>query len=234
MIAKLIAAALAGTAFASGASALTESFVAGIPFTTPDYHRTVALPQFDPALGTLTGVAAGVYGTISGSGYLEVLYDNRSARSAGNAAVVDLTVPDIATFGIDIAWSGPTVVVGPFDGIRDMSGPDTVYGSGFDGAVDARNATAFAGYIGTGTFSATIDVAGVLPQGYSTVYNPLTGTPTYGIFTADQVLAGATVTYTYSARATGAVPEPSSWALLIVGFGLTGLIARWRTRSVSA
>lgn len=39
---------------------------------------------------------------------------------------------------------------------------------------------------------------------------------------------------TYSVNVTGAVPEPASWALLIVGFGMVGFAARRRRTAVAA
>lgn len=44
-------------------------------------------------------------------------------------------------------------------------------------------------------------------------------------------VAGLTVT---AERLAGAVPEPTTWALLIVGFGMTGLAMRRRTTTVAA
>ena len=38
----------------------------------------------------------------------------------------------------------------------------------------------------------------------------------------------------FSGSTAGAVPEPDSWAMLIVGFGLTGMAARRRQRSLKA
>ena len=46
-----------------------------------------------------------------------------------------------------------------------------------------------------------------------------------------QLPTGVTYTSDSGALLTGAVPEPASWALLLAGFGLTGIVARRRRRA---
>src|SRR5690348_5394094 len=63
----LASAFLAGTAFAD-----TITFSQGVSTpTTPDWNSILSLHQFDPSLGTLTGVRATVSGTITGTMYEE-------------------------------------------------------------------------------------------------------------------------------------------------------------------
>ena len=38
---------------------------------------------------------------------------------------------------------------------------------------------------------------------------------------------------TFATKGTGSVPEPASWALMLGGFGLTGMAMRRRTRKTS-
>ena len=43
-------------------------------------------------------------------------------------------------------------------------------------------------------------------------------------------LAGLGLTVNFTPRVVGAVPKPATWALMIVGFGLTGVAVRRRGR----
>jgi len=63
--------------------------------------------------------------------------------------------------------------------------------------------------------------------GYNDVEQDYTAYYNGGFFRSVQNQAGFAGA-TYAARATGAVPEPSAWAMLIVGFGLVGTGMRRR------
>jgi len=48
----------------------------------------------------------------------------------------------------------------------------------------------------------------------------------------DSIWNSGTLTFTYTPTATGAVPEPATWAMMLMGFGMAGYGLRRRARSV--
>lgn len=86
--------------------------------------------------------------------------------------------------------------------------------------------SAYAGYVSAGDFAAAQSQAnGWLANAQSGTWTPIAG-KTLGYLYAPNVQAQVYLTDT--------VPEPSQWALLIAGFGLTGWAARRRARRLAA
>lgn len=56
----------------------------------------------------------------------------------------------------------------------------------------------------------------------------------YSAYVQDHSSAGDPRTINYAFLISGSVPEPASWALMIVGFGLTGAAMRRRNAAVTA
>ncbi len=65
-----------------------------------------------------------------------------------------------------------------------------------------------------------------------TIFGGTTAHPIFspGVFQLNNPFFGGPATLTISEIASGAVPEPASWAMLIMGFGLVGAIMRRRAR----
>lgn len=109
-----------------------------------------------------------------------------------------------------------------------------------DGGVLANSLTFTAGSWGGGSVTATgYDLAGNVtgstafsnPSGYS-VFN-LTGIGNFAgvLFSNNTDPAGLRFqNFSYETVANGAVPEPATWALLVVGFGLVGAAMRRRQK----
>jgi hypothetical protein len=76
---------------------------------------------------------------------------------------------------------------------------------------------------------------------YYTAYGIPLGTPLYretkfenaylSIF-ADQIYTGESFDYSITVSRVGAIPEPGTWALLILGFGLSGAVLRANRRQL--
>jgi hypothetical protein len=131
--------------------------------------------------------------------------------------------------------------------------PSLVTGSVFGGTSGALTLTK----VGGGTFTLTsFDYTNFGGPGSYSVVGSLNGSGVYvfgasGDFSAvwQTVLGNGTsvdqLDFTFSARGTslnidnftlgsGGVPEPASWALMIVGFGLVGVASRRRVAAVTA
>jgi hypothetical protein len=224
----LVCAALAGFgAGASSAMAAMETFMVNIPATlapnNPD-SLGVSVPQFDPSLGTLTGI---------------------SLQASNLSVYLTTQVFDFgAAGGYTGAYSQTTVTLtDPYN--------NTLTSSGFVNAGGLNGNPGFAGPIGSGQ---TLNLSGAAtPTGLSSLLNPsvpsgdfaaFTGTGTetvdYGTaYSAAGISSGGsgpsmffgsagptysgteTVTYTYTS-----VPEPSCLGLL--GVGAMALIRRRR------
>ena len=232
----LVAAAALGLAPAA-AGAATLSYSAFYPggnnvdttqnpqaFATTDWDGTtqsVTLPQFDPSLGTLTGVQLALYGNINSSGTLQ---NTGSATANINSFLATMAITLLAP-GTTTPWdqaSGDLVTVNPqmFNITTPLQlAPGESYAFGPVNSNDSLT-TAILGdlspYAGTGSLD------------YPLYATASTSTDTTGgnlqIVQDTAARAQATVTYTYDQAAVPTtVPEPASAALLgaaLLGLGL--------------
>jgi hypothetical protein len=183
----------------------------------------VTLPQFNPMLGTLTGITAALDSRIAGSVAIENRLPTQSFGWPFNQVTTLLSLPNIGVLQVRPQWAGIAGQLAPFDGTNDFAGLDSISdsGTGFDATSAAI--TNLSGYIGTGDVIGSLDVS----------VGVTSGTYAYSFVSAYNVTnANAFITYTYNPA--GGVPEPASWAMLITGFGLTGLAARRRRRTAAA
>ena len=139
---------------------------------------------------------------------------------AGHVAVFRLDANPTPEF-LDPGYSFGVTTTGTFDGITNLAGI-TFYLDPFEGPSDV--ASGGLTYLDNGSFF-TFDVAG--PQ----LFGGSIDAPTLLAFGNEQIPdlnSGETITI--SARA---VPETASWALMVAGFGATGVAFRRRKASVA-
>ena len=183
----------------------------------------VALPQFDPALGSLAGIAVGLYGNVRTQGTLSNTGTTKASVTLYSAAMdITLLAP-----GTPAPWDGGdggllTVSPGLFTLVRQpiaagqtlafsTDAPLNTLSQDFDSGTAAVSPAGFAPYIGTGSLlfplSAKLNIAKKASGG------------TLVLDQATAARAQASITYTYDLLAE--VPEPATAALL--GPGLLGL-----------
>lgn len=161
----------------------------------------------------------------SSSNPFGVMYDNHPSFS------FTLNTPSQA-----ISWSG---FMGVSNDVDDGKGPEDSFwisGNNSDYYLDFLftdpTGTAFGGTSLPTAFPALYqgviadpndDDDLTVPSAFVSYYNKASGAE----------IRGSVLSITPSAAATGAVPEPASWALMIAGFGLVGGAMRLRRKSVS-
>ena len=211
---------LLGAAVGAAASATTLSFSHTImPQPTP-FTTAFTLNSFDAALGTLTGVEIIVDDTAIVS--VEIFNTTSSPQPFTNAsAVVPLSVTGPG--GVTLNSS---VTAGP------LSGTAKSFESSFTGlyasnvVVQAIAPGAFSNFEGSGTQNLQFNVS----SGNGT----FSGTGGNGIFFGGSAQSGGTIDVDYTYTTFPGLPEPANWALMIVGFGVTGGILRRRRSEISA
>jgi hypothetical protein len=178
--------------------------------------------KINDATGAATAV--GSYGGVGGGGMNALVGDGAGLLAASNAATTDFSVnpvTGVATVGTnsvlpsagDLAFSGGTLF---------LSGTNASSG---DSLVNVSTASV------VGAFSpAEPAVFGLANDGSQTF--AVDGTEIFSVNTSDAVLtplfnyaghglgdANGTAFIAENVNPTGAIPEPSTWAMLIVGFG---------------
>ena len=187
--------------------------------------QNVALPQFDPLLGTLTSVKLDLTSVIQA----DITAENNSAIPASSFTVTfngftQATGPDSTS--VLALFPGGTVGTTSLDptdngGVPNMSGPDYHnFGTLTDNKSANANASNLALYTGTGTINVSVFGSGSF--GFSGSTDATLNVSNFG--------GSGTVKVTYTYDEVAPVPEPSAYALIIAGIGLLTLRNRRRSR----
>jgi hypothetical protein len=185
------------------AFAATETVGTSFGFNVPP---TFALPAFDPALGTLTGVEL----EVDSFNIMEIdvfsLQDEPQAFTATANVNLDIIGPD----GANVGGMG----FGEFDGtsVGFVGSVHQIVGVGLSGTASALDVNAYEG-------ASPLEISYSWSAG--TIYSVTPSDTLYaGGFT--QGSANFSVVYTYTP--TAPVPEPSTWAMMLVGFAGLGFL----------
>lgn len=199
--------------------AATESFTTSIPASDGANAPTTAsfsLPQFNTALGTLTGVEVDF--TLNYQAVVDIVNFTGQAQSftASSSVPIDMDTPSDPSLQLVLAAYSLSNSVGsafaetPFAGpVQNGTFPFTPAPANF-GPYEGNGNNSYTLSYGNGTYSATFTPGGT------------------GAFVGGDANSSgsAEVTYTYTA-----VPEPSTWSLIAVavGAGIFFVVVRART-----
>lgn len=205
---KLAVGVAAAAIMATGASAIVTVTSTAGPDTTLPANQTI-LFDFE---GAAPAGLSGNYDLVTGSA------PNLYAAPFGDATQY-LTVPrDLSTAPVSA-----TLALGT--GYKSLSF--------YWGSIDTYNSVSF--YSGA-TLLGTV-TGGTLPPANGATGTGLTNRRvnfTFGGQTADSILFSST-NYAFELdNVAGAVPEPATWGLMLVGFGMVGAAARRRSSAVAA
>lgn len=218
-ISTVVLGAVSAFAIAGGANAaVVVGSIYGAPDPGPRAGETYVI-DFDAGLPTgvtLTGDGAIVSGDLAG----------QYAAPAGDATPY-LTVPSATSNGT------ATLTFADFLGSQNVTGFSFYWGS-----IDAYNSLELLDR--SGNVLRTIGGADIPPANGDQALPVTNRRVTFDLTGADQALGGLRFTSTQYAFesdtfsfSTGAVPEPATWAMMILGFGGAGVALR-RRRAVFA
>lgn len=220
----------AGLFSAASVQAATIEFANTKAMTTTNWTDSLAIGKFDTTLGTLTSIQFVLTGGVSGVGKAESLDNSASNVMLNLGSVLTLTRPDSSTLVIANPLFSNTYSFTTFDGVIDFGGTSgtttsTVFNSK-TASFDSNSASDFGLFSSAGGGNVNL---GLGATGASS------GSGSGNLITQFNTLASGDVKviYTYTAAVT-AVPEPETYAMMLLGMGMVGAIARRRAAKKAA
>jgi hypothetical protein len=191
---------------AATAHGATVTYSASVALQSTDWSATLTIPQFDPALGTLTSVTVEVRDSL----VHKVEFENQSPSSTSRFrdsvyVTVDVLRPASTSLVTAISKIYQTSLVGTYDGTLDYAGTSGITVDGLvNYTINSSTTTAssdLALFTGTGTIGLPCQAVAYFLFSYNG------GNASYRLTTQAQALV--LVTYTYDH---GVVPtHPTSW-----------------------
>lgn len=205
--------AMLGMALATADPAAAATFIqSGTITAAAPGTSSVSVQQFNSSLGTLTSIDLLFASSFSASGTLA-----NTSNSNKTFEVTKSVSASLSGGGFNIV---ETLASGTTDVFVPKSGSTPVSFSGSNGGVTNTLTSGFTPFLGTGTTA------------LSFISNSLfTISPNSGTLSLSPLIGGSyTLTYNYTAAPTPAVPEPATWAMMLIGFGMIGFAVRYRVR----
>ncbi len=147
-----------------------------VPLTITNWNRTMTIPKFDPALGTLISVEVGFTGGVIGTTRYENTDNKGTTITEELSAIVTVFKPDLSTIlQVTPAYQG-VYQVPAFDGTIDFAGPSGATHAG----VNAEESDAMGPY----------SVDNAFYTGVGTITFPVTATATSYVSGAGNLVSG--------------------------------------------
>jgi hypothetical protein len=223
--ASLATAATAATVVVAGTDDLYNAVTTGFDGTAPEAINVTDLTSitFAVSAGNTVGVGNGTLNDADGIG------SDAAWSTSGGHNISGITVPNAGNIaGVFLASTVAPTTPAALD--------FTASGTDFASLSPLLQQSFFIGDGKTGDATGTTQTFYV-PVGATTLYLGFTDECSYGGGPScfDDNSGSFTVTSTGTAPITGAVPEPTTWALLLAGFAFTGVAIRRRgARMVTA
>jgi hypothetical protein len=225
--------AITAAAAAAPASAATTvytdraSFLAATTITDTATYEGLVSPGFD---GLFADTLLGNHGVFLAGGGITVMSKDFApdviiAASAYGSDYVDWTSPLLTVSFIDAMYDPGHVAAVGFDFMDNRGNPATftfdIGGTTQVFSLAQSTSASFFGFVSDTPFdSFTIAMTGDAPDIYG--LRATLDNVSYALAPPREVTPGP------------GVPEPDAWALMILGFGGTGVMFRWRRRTVLA
>lgn len=204
------------------AGADTIGYGDSIPLQATNWTKSVTVPKFDPALGTLTGIDFYLTGHVEGNAKFESLDAKATTVTMNLKATITLKRPDMSTLVVVIPVVSTSDGVTAFDGVIDFGGTS---GRAYLGLMANQSDSASSPPPASDLALFTASFAGetiTLPA-IATGNSEGSGAGNLLLVFSTSASADVRVVYTYDP-----IPEPSG--LLAIMTGLVGMAGAVRIR----